>query len=153
MKAKFKLLIAMSHDAKFLILDEPTAGLDSVARSELLDEMREFMNHEDRAILISSHISSDLEGLCDNLYFLQDGKILFHEDTDMILSDYAILKVNEEQYQALDKRYILYRDKRPFGYELLTKDRQYYLDNYREIVVEKGNIDDIMLMIAKGERL
>lgn len=153
MKAKFKLLIAMSHDAKFLILDEPTAGLDSVARSELLDEMREFMNHDERAILISSHISSDLEGLCDDLYFLQDGKILFHEDTDVILSDYAILKVNKEQYQALDKRYILYRDKRPFGYELLTKDRQYYLDNYREIVVEKGNIDDIMLMIAKGERL
>lgn len=153
MKAKFKLLIAMSHDAKFLILDEPTAGLDSVARSELLDEMREFMNKDDRAILISSHISSDLEGLCDYLYFLQDGKILFHEDTDVILSDYAILKVNAEQYQALDKRYILYRNKRPFGYELLTKDRQYYLDNYREIVVEKGNIDDIMLMIAKGERL
>ena len=153
MKAKFKLLVAMSHDAKLLILDEPTAGLDSVARSELLDEMREFMNKEERAILISSHISSDLEGLCDDLYFMQNGKILFHEDTDVILSDYAILKVNEEQYKALDKRYILYRDKRPFGYELLTKDRQYYLDNYREIVVEKGNIDDIMLMIAKGERL
>lgn len=153
MKAKFKLLIAMSHDAELLILDEPTAGLDSVVRSELLDEMREYMNHEDRAILISSHISSDLEGLCDDLYFLQNGKILFHEDTDVILSDYAVLKASEEQYQTLDKSHILYRNKRPFGYELLTNEKQYYLDNYREVVAEKGNIDDVMLMIAKGEKL
>lgn len=153
MKAKFKLLIAMSYDAKFLILDEPTAGLDSVARSELLEELREFMNQEDRAVLISSHISSDLEGLCDDLYFLQNGRILFHEDTDVILSDYAILKVSEEQYQSLDKSHILYREKRPFGYELLTNARQFYMDNYREIVAEKGSIDDIMLIIAKGEKL
>lgn len=153
MKAKFKLLIAMSHDAGLLILDEPTAGLDSVARSELLDEMREFMNRDGRAILISSHISSDLEGLCDDLYFLQNGRILFHEDTDVILSDYAILKVNGEQYRALDKNHILYKAVKPFGYELLTNEKQYYLDNYREIVAEKGNIDDVMLMIAKGEKL
>lgn len=153
MKAKFKLLIAMSYDAKLLILDEPTAGLDSVVRNELLDEIREFMKNENRAVLISSHISSDLEGLCDDLYFLQKGSILFHEDTDVVLSDYAILKVNDEQYDKLDKSHVLYRNKRPFGYELLTNERQFYMDNYREIVMEKGNIDDIMLMIAKGEKV
>lgn len=152
MKAKFKLLIAMSYNAKFLILDEPTAGLDSVVRSEILDEMREYMSESGRAILISSHISTDLEGLCDDLFFLQDGKVLFHEDTDVILSDYAILKVSEEQYRTLDKSYISYRKKEPFGYTLLTKERQFYLDNYKEIVAEKGNIDDVMLMIAKGEK-
>ena len=151
MKAKFKLLIAMSYDAKLLILDEPTVGLDSVIRGELLDEMREFMNQEGKAILISSHISSDLEGLCDDLYFIQDGKILFHEDTDVILSEYAMLKVSEEQYRTIDKTYILYQRKASFGYELLTKERQYYLDNYREIVAEKGNIDDVMLLVTKGE--
>lgn len=152
MKAKFKLLIAMSYNAQFLILDEPTAGLDSVVRSEMLDEMREFMNQSGRAILISSHISTDLEGLCDDLFFLQDGKVLFHEDTDVILSDYAILKVSEEQYRTLDRNYISYRKKEPFGYTLLTKERQFYLDNYKEIVAEKGNIDEVMLMIAKGEK-
>lgn len=151
MKAKFKLLCAMSYDAKLLILDEPTAGLDSVVRSELLDEMRAFMELEGRAILISSHISSDLEGLCDDLYFLQNGSILFHEDTDVILSDYAILKVDEEQYRNLDKSHILYKKKEGYGYMLLTKEKQYYLDNYREIVAEKGSIDDVMLMMAKGE--
>lgn len=153
MKAKFKLLIAMSYGARLLILDEPTAGLDSVVRSEILNELREFMNTENRAVLISSHISTDLEGLCDNLYFLQNGTILFHEDTDVILSDYAIMKVNEEQYQPLDKRYVLYRNKRPFGYELLTNERRYYMDNYPEIVMEKGSIDEVMLMITKGEKL
>lgn len=151
MKAKFKLLTAMSYGAKILILDEPTVGLDSVVRSEMLDEMREFMEQEGRAILISSHISSDLEGLCDDLYFIQNGNILLHEDTDVILSDYAVLKVREEQYQSLDKSHILYKKKEPFGYTLLTKEKQYYLDNYREIVAEKGSIDDILLMMAKGE--
>ncbi|MCM1049983.1 MAG: ABC transporter ATP-binding protein [Clostridiales bacterium] len=153
MKAKFKLLIAMSYGARLLILDEPTAGLDSVVRNEILGELREFMNTENRAVLISSHISTDLEGLCDDLYFLQNGAILFHEDTDVILSDYAIMKVNEEQYQQLDKRYVLYRNKRPFGYELLTNERRYYMDNYPEIVMEKGSIDEVMLMITKGEKL
>ena len=152
MKAKFKLLTAMSYEAKLLILDEPTAGLDSVVRSELLDEMREYMNKEGRAILVSSHISSDLEGLCDDLYFLQEGKILLHEDTDVILSDYAILKVDEKQYQELDKSYIDYRKKESFGYTLLTKEKQFYLDNYPGVVLEKGNIDDVMFMILKGEK-
>lgn len=153
MKAKFKLMIAMSYDARLLILDEPTSGLDSVVRNELLDEIREFMKNEECAVLISSHISSDLEGICDDLYFLQNGSILFHEDTDVVLSDYAILKVNEEQYNKIDQSHILYRNKRPFGYELLTKEKQFYMDNYREIVMEKGSIDDIMLMISKGEKI
>ena len=153
MTAKFKLLTAMSYGAKLLILDEPTVGLDSVVRSDLLDEMREFMEQDGRAILISSHISSDLEGLCDDLYFLKDGNILFHEDTDVILSDYAILKVNEEQYQNLDKGHVLYRKKEPFGYTLLTKEKQYYIDNYQKIVAERGSIDDVLLMMAKGERI
>ena len=153
MKAKFKLLIAMSYKARLLILDEPTVGLDAVTRNELLDEMREYMNQEGRAILISSHISSDLEGLCDDLYFMQQGKILFHEDTDRILSDYAVLKVSEEQYQRIDKTHLLYRKKEAFGYELLTKERQYYQENYPNIVVEKGNIDELMMMMVRGEKV
>lgn len=150
MKAKFKLLLAMSYEAKLLILDEPTAGLDAVVRNDLLDEMREYMKVDGRSILISSHISSDLEGLCDDLYFIQKGEILFHEDTDVILSDYAILKVSEEQYHRLDKNHIAYAMKEVFGYKLLTKEKQFYLDNYPGIVAEKGNIDDIMLMVTKG---
>lgn len=153
MKAKFKLLLAMSYEAKLLILDEPTAGLDAVVRSDLLNEMREYMKQDGRAILVSSHISSDLEGLCDDLYFIQNGKVLFHEDTDVILADYAILKVSEEQYRTLDKSYISYEMKEVFGYKLLTKEKQFYLDNYPGIVAEKGSIDEIMLIVTKGKRV
>lgn len=153
MKAKFKLLLAMSYDARLLILDEPTAGLDVVVRNDLLGEMREYMQQDGRAILISSHISSDLEGLCDDLYFIQNGEVLFHEDTDVILSEYAVLKINEEQHRLMDKSYIIYEMKEPFGYKLLTKEKQFYLDNYPGIIVEKGNIDEIMLIITKGEKL
>ena len=95
MKAKLKVLVAISHNAKLLILDEPTAGLDAIARDELLEMLREFLEKdEERSILISSHISSDLESLCDDLYMIHDGKIILHEDTDVLLSDYALLKVD-----------------------------------------------------------
>ena len=141
----------VSYDAKLLLLDEPTVGLDSVIRSELLDEMREFMNQEGKAILISSHISSDLEGLCDDFYFIQNGSIVLHEDTDVLLSDYATLKVSKEQYDKIDKEYILYRKEEAFGYQLLTKEKQYYMDNYRDLVAERGSIDDLMLLVTKGE--
>lgn len=81
MKAKLKVLVAISHNAKLLILDEPTAGLDVIARDELLEMLREFLEKdEERSILISSHISSDLESLCDDLYMIHDGKIILHED-------------------------------------------------------------------------
>ena len=153
MKAKLKLLIAMSYDAKLLLLDEPTVGLDSVIKSELLDEMREFMNKDGRAILISSHISSDLEGLCDDFYFIQNGEIVLHDDTDVLLSEYATLKVSKEQYEKIDKEYILYRKEENFGYLLLTKEKQFYMENYRDLVVEKGSIDDLMLLVTKGEAL
>ena len=108
MKAKLKVLVAISHNAKLLILDEPTAGLDVIARDELLEMLREFLEKdEERSILISSHISSDLESLCDDLYMIHDGKIILHEDTDVLLSDYALLKVDAEQYSKLDKQFIL----------------------------------------------
>ncbi len=153
MKAKFKLLCAMGHEARLLVLDEPTVGLDNVVRGEMLDEMRRYMETEGRAILISSHISSDLEGLCDDLYFIQNGTVLFHEDTDVILSDYAVLKVSRQQYGELDKRYVSYRKEEAFGYKLLTGQKQFYLDNYPSLAVERGNSDDVMLMMEKGEKM
>lgn len=151
MKAKLKVLSAMSYEARLLILDEPTSGLDSITRSEILDEIRDYMNVEGRAVIISSHISTDLENLCDDLYFINNGQVVFHEDTDAILSQYALLKVSNEQYEKLDKSYILYTMKETFGYNLLTNQRQFYIDNYPDIAVEKGNIDEVVMMMVKGE--
>lgn len=151
MKAKLKVLAAMSYDAKLLILDEPTSGLDVVTRNEILDELREYMDNDEKGIIISSHISSDLENLCDDLYFIQNGEVLFHEETDVILDKYAVLKVNEEQYEKLDKNYILYTKKENYGYKLLTAQREFYIENYPGIVVEKGSIDEMFTMMVKGE--
>ena len=152
MKRKALLIAALSHDAKLLILDEPTSGLDVVARDELLEVLREYMDQEDRAILISSHISSDLESFCDDIYMIDDGKVILHEDTDVLLSEYGILKVTEEQYHKLDKDYILRKKKEEFGFKLLTNQKQFYLENYPEIAVEKGGIDELIMMMIRGER-
>ena len=151
MKAKLKVLVAISHNARLLLLDEPTAGLDVIARDELLDLLRSFMEQdEERSILISSHISSDLESLCDDLYMIHDGKIVLHEDTDVLLSDYALLKVSAEQYETLEKQYILKVKKESFGYCCLTDQKQFYLDNYPQIVIENGTIDNVITMMIRG---
>lgn len=152
MKRKLQLLAAISHEAKLLILDEPTAGMDVLARDELLDLLREYMEQEDRAILISSHISSDLENLCDDLYMIDDGSIILHEETDVLLDNYAVLKVTQEQYEKLDMQYILRYRRENYGYSCLTAQKQYYLENFPEIELEKGSIDELMTMMIRGEK-
>ncbi|BBK62367.1 ABC transporter [Amedibacterium intestinale] len=154
MKAKLKVLVAISHNAKVLILDEPTSGLDVIARDDILEMLREFMEKdEERAILISSHISSDLETLCDDLYMIHEGSVILHEDTDVLLSDYALLKVNDEQFYKLDKQYLLRIKKETYGYSCLTNQKQYYMENYPDIAVDKGTIDEAIMMMIRGEKL
>ncbi|MBO4981307.1 MAG: ABC transporter ATP-binding protein [Lachnospiraceae bacterium] len=154
MKVKLKVISAVTHDASLLVLDEPTAGLDVIAREELLELIREFMEKkEENSVLISSHISSDLEGLCDDLYMIHKGRIILHEDTDVLLSEYALLKVDEEQFQKLDRQYLLSVKKESYGYACLTAQKQFYLENYPGIVVEKGAIDELIVMMERGEKL
>ena len=154
MKAKQKLLVAMSYRASLLILDEPTLGLDVMARDELLGMLRGYMEEDaERSILISSHISSDLENLCDDLYMIHEGEIVLHEETDVLLSGYALLKVDKDSFGRLDKSYVLKYKEEPYGYSCLTNQRQYYQENYPGIVVEKGNIDDLIMMMIGGRDL
>lgn len=148
MKRKLQILAALSHNARLLILDEPTAGLDVVARDELLNLMREYMETEGRSILISSHISSDLEGICDDVYLIENGRMLLHEDTDVLLNEYGLLKVTFEQFAMLDQRYLLRKKKESFGYSCLTNKRQFYQDNFPSVVIEKGDIDKVILMLT-----
>ncbi|MFB5405716.1 ABC transporter ATP-binding protein [Enterococcus avium] len=151
MKARLSVLIAISHNAELLILDEPTAGLDVVARGEILRLLQEYLEKdESRSILISSHISKDLEQLCDFLYFIDQGKIILNEDTDVLMDEYGIIKVTEEQYSTLDKEYITKILPASFGYQCLTKQRQFYRENYPEVAVEKANIDEIVFMMMGG---
>lgn len=153
MKAKLKVIVASTHRAKLLILDEPTAGLDVIARDELLEILRDYIEEDEtRSILISSHISSDLESLCDDIYMIHEGKIILHEDTDVLLSDYAILKADDEQFKELDQQYILRTKKEDYGYSALTNQKQYYMDNYPSIVIEKSTIDEIIPMMVRGKK-
>ncbi|MBR4421958.1 MAG: ATP-binding cassette domain-containing protein, partial [Erysipelotrichaceae bacterium] len=152
MKAKLNVLLALSHKAKLLLLDEPTVGLDVLARDDVLGMIREYMaEDEDRAVLISSHISSDLETLCDDFYMIHDGKIIMHEDTDRLLSDYAIIKVSDEEYEKLDKKYLLKVKKEGFGYRCLSDQREFYLNNYPELVIERSGIDELIELMLRGE--
>lgn len=152
MKAKLKLLIALSHQADFLLLDEPTVGLDIIARDELLELLRDYMEDEQRSILISSHISSDLESLCDDIYMMHEGKIILHEETDLLLGNYALLKLNPQQFDALDKQYLLKYQEEPYGYSCLTNQKQFYLENYPDIAIEKGTIDSLITMMTGGKK-
>lgn len=153
MKRKLQVIAAVSHGAQLLILDEPTAGMDVVARDELLELLREYMEQEGRAILISSHISGDLENFCDDIYMIDDGSIVMHEETDVLLDSYALLKMTKEQYEALDKNYLLRRKTESFGVSCLTNQKRFYLENYPQITVEKGNIDELIMMMVRGEKV
>lgn len=152
MQAKLKLLAALSHGSRLLVLDEPTAGLDVIARDELLMLLRKYMEEDEkRAILVSSHISSDLEGLCDDIYMIHQGEMILHEDTDVLLGEYGIIKATPEQYAALDKEYLLRTREIPGGYQCLTNQRSFYQDNYPALTIEKGSLDETILMMIKGK--
>ncbi len=152
MKAKLKVLLALSHNAQFLILDEPTSGLDTIARDEILDLLREYMETEGRSILISSHISTDLETLCDDIYMIHNGSIVLHEETDCLFDQYGVLKVSEEQFRTLDKQYLLRTLKEPFGYSCLTNEKAFYAENYPAVTIERGSIDNIITTMIRGEK-
>ena len=154
MKAKLRVLTALSHRSDLLIMDEPTAGLDVEARNEILDMLRDYLTgNEDCSILISSHISSDLENLCDDIYLINNGKIILHEDTDRLLDSYGVMRVDEETYGTLDKQHILAVRKENFGYSCFADDRRYYEENCPGLVIQKGSIDDLILIMAGGELL
>lgn len=154
MKAKLKVLAAVTHKAEFLLLDEPTTGLDVTARESILDLLREYMEEdESRSILISSHISTDLEGLCDDIYIIHEGKVVLHEDMDNLLNEYGLIKADDSQYTKLDKEYILSVRRTPYGYDCLTDQGRFYKENYSDLIVENGSLDETITMMTGGKRL
>ena len=153
MRQRVMIAMALSCNASLFIADEPTAGLDVEARNEILDMLRAYIaEDESRSILITSHISTDLESLCDELYLIHDGKLILHEATDAILEQYGILKVSEEQYRTLDQSSILKVQKENYGYACFTNDKKFYQENYPQIAVENGGIDELILMMTGGYR-
>ena len=120
MKMKLGIAIAMSHSAKLLILDEPTSGLDPVVRDEVVEMFSEFTRDENHSILISSHIVSDLEKLCDYIAFLHKGRLLLCEEKDVLLSEYGIVHCSEEQLREISPSAVLHKKENPYGIEAMV---------------------------------
>lgn len=153
MKMKLKIAVAISHSPKLLILDEPTSGLDPIVRNEILDIFRKFIEEdENRAILMSTHITTDLEHISDYIVFIENGKVIFDLPTDELLESYGIIKCSKEDFLRLDEKdYISYK-KGKYQYEVLTNNKNNIKNKYNITTIDKPSIEDIMLFYIKGEK-
>ena len=120
MKMKLGIAIALSHNAKLLILDEATSGLDPVVRDEVVEMFSDFTRDENHSILISSHIVSDLEKLCDYVAFLHKGKLLLCEEKDQLLAEYGLIHCTAEELHNLPAKAIKYKKENPYGIEAMV---------------------------------
>ena len=146
MKMKLKIATAISHNPKLLILDEPTSGLDPVVRNEILDIFRKYIEEDEtRSILLSTHITTDLEHLSDYIVFIEKGKLIFNLPTDELLESYGIVKCSSQDFQKLDKKdYISYK-KEKYQYEVLINNKNKFKSRYNITTIDKPSIEDIML--------
>lgn len=150
MKKKLEIATALAHHPNLLILDEATSGLDPVVRSEILDIFQEFIANEENSILISTHITSDLEHIADYIAVLHKGKMLLKEEKDTLQENYGILKCTAEDFEKIKKeKSILRYRKMPYSYEVLVNDKKMW--KRKEYVVDKPSLDDLMVMMIKGE--
>lgn len=153
MRKKLEIFTALSHHPKLLILDEPTSGLDPVVRNEILEIFQDFILNEECSILLSTHITSDLEHVADYLAFIDNGNMLFFKTRDEILDSYGILKCDEKQFHMLDASDVIRYRKNRYNYEILVEDRNKIRRLYQNAVIDKITIEDLMLLYIKGEKL
>ena len=152
MKMKLKIAVALSHHPKFLVLDEPTSGLDPVARNEILDIFQDFIQDEEHSILVSSHITSDLEHIADYITFISQGEIVLTKTRDELLENYGIVKCSEETFQKIEAKDFVKYKKNRYEYDVLVENKIEFQQKYRDVIVDKPSIEEIMLIFIKGEK-
>lgn len=152
MKMKLSITAALSHQPKLLILDEAASGLDPIIRDDILDMLLAFVQDEEHSILISSHITSDLEKIADYIVFIHEGKVVFSRAKDELLEQYGIMKCGAAQFDALDKADIVACRKMDYEWQVLVSDREALQRKYPKALIVPATIDEIMLLYVKGEQ-
>ena len=152
MKMKLAIAVALSHNSKLLILDEATSGLDPVIRDDILDILLDFAQDETHSILISSHITTDLEKIADYIVFIHEGQVVFSKLKDELIEQYGIIKCGAAQFEALDKLDIIVYRKMDYEWQVLVADRVAMKKKYPKALIDSASIDEIMLLYVKGER-
>jgi len=145
MKMKLGIAIALSHGSKLLLLDEATSGLDPVVRDEVVEMFNDFTRQEDHSILISSHIVSDLEKLCDYIAFLHRGKLLLFEEKDLLLSQYGMIHCTGQQLAEIDAQAIRYKKITPYGIDAMVLRERVPA----EIPVSPISIEELFVFMVK----
>ena len=146
MRMKLAIAVALSHGARLLILDEATGGLDPMARDEMLDILNDFTRQENHSILISSHIVSDLEKICDSIAFVHKGRLLFCEEKDRLMEEYALLKLTKSDFEAVPPEAVVSVRENPYGVEVLVRRA---LVN-EALTPERATLEEIILFFVKG---
>ena len=152
MKMKLAISAALSHHPKLLILDEATSGLDPVIRDDILDMLLDFVQDETHSILLSSHITSDLEKIADYIVFIHQGKVVFSKPKDELMERYGILKCGAAQFDVLDRTEIIAYRKMDYEWQVLVSDRENMRKKYSKVMIVPATIDEIMLLYVKGEK-
>lgn len=152
MKMKLCIAVALSHHPKLLILDEATSGLDPVMRDDILDVFLDFVQDEQHSILMSSHITTDLEKIADYITFIHQGKVMFCKTKDELLYRYGIIRCGAALFDAIDKTEVLAYRKCDYQWDVLVADKEKARRKYKSAVVDDASIDDILLLYVKGEQ-
>ncbi len=152
MRKKLEIITALSHKPKLLVLDEPTSGLDPVVRNEILDLFLKFIRDEDHTVFLSTHITTDLERVADEIIFIDQGKKILDDAKDNIIDNYAILKCDEDYFDRIDKNDIVRYRKNKYDYEVLVSDKYNIAKKYKNCIMDNITLENLMLLVIKGEK-
>ena len=152
MKMKLSLIVALSHNPQLLVLDEPTTGLDPVAREQILDMFLDFVQDSSQSILFSSHIMDDLEKIADYIIFIRDGRVLLSENKDKIIYEWGVIRDEEKILENIEKKYVIAYKKSSYGYDILINDKEYFREKLNDVIVDDATLNETMLICSNYSR-